>query len=152
MKDPDDKVMPPIRKRSKAKIWIRTGILTVFGIIFGLTLYKDITQESFSWLWALMAFVPALGIGFWMSRFVPMQTHPKWLLVTLSFDRIYFILIVSLVIIKGITGNMLGLTIISDVIICVILGLMISRLSGICLRVHGLKKDMTLVQSSTLNG
>lgn len=149
MTDHDVEIIPPLRKRSRAKIWIRTGILTVFGIIFGLTLYKDIMQDSFRLQWALMAFVPALGIGYWMSRLVPMQVHKRWRVVTFSFDRIYFALILSLVIIKGITGNIMGLTIISDVIICVILGLMISRLSGICLRVHSLKRDITLRQERT---
>lgn len=145
----DDQKIPPTRKQSKAKIWIKTGIFIIFSIIFSLTLYKDMMQGSFRLLWALMAFVPCLGLGFWMSRLVPMQKHPKWQVVTISFDRIYFILIFVLVIIKAITGNILGLTIISDVIICVILGLMVSRISGICLRVHGLKKDMAFLQNST---
>jgi hypothetical protein len=28
---------PPFLKQSRAKIWIRTGILTVFGALFGLS-------------------------------------------------------------------------------------------------------------------
>ena len=147
----NDKGIPPIRKRSSAKIWIRTGILIIFAIFFGLILYQDILLGSFRLSWAIMVFVPCLGIGFWMSRLVPMQVHSRWRIVTFSFDRIYFTLIFSLVMIKAVTGNLLGLTVISNVIICMILGLMISRLSGICLRVHSLKKQMFSIKARTLN-
>jgi hypothetical protein len=70
-----------------------------------------------------------------------MQVHPASRHVTLSFDRIYFALIVLLVIIKAVAGNILGVTILADVVICMILGLMIGRLSGICLRVRDLRPD-----------
>lgn len=142
----DSKEIPSIRKQSRAKIWIRTGILLTFAVIFGLTLYRDVAQESFRWSWALMAFLPSLAIGYWMSRLVPMQVYSELRIVTLSFDRIYFALIFSLVALKYVTGNLLGFTVLADVIISIILGLMVSRLSGICLRVHGLKKAMVLNQ------
>lgn len=143
----NDIKLPPIMKQSRTKIWIRTGIFTVFAILFGLTLYRDIILGNFKWTWAFMVFVPCLGVGFWMSRLVPMQVHSESRIVTLSFDRVYFILIFFLVIIKAVTGNLLGLTILADVIICIILGLMSGRLSGICLRVHALKNNMVINRS-----
>ena len=132
---------PPILKRSRAKLWIRTGILAVFGTLFGLVLYHDITSGAFRWQWAVIAFAPCVPIGFWMRKLVPMQVHPESRFVTLSFDRVYFALIVLLVLIKAIAGNMLGQTVLADVIMCIILGLMIGRLSGICLRVRDLRPD-----------
>lgn len=143
----NDKKLPPIMKHSRTKIWIRTGIFTVFAILFGLTLYRDMILGNFKWAWAFMAFVPCLGVGFWMSRLVPMQVHPESRIVTLSFDRIYFTLIFFLVMIKAVTGNLLGVTILADVIICIILGLMSSRLSGICLRVNALKNNIVFDKS-----
>lgn len=140
----NEKEIPPMRKRSKAKIWIKAGIFAVFALIFSVTLYGDVIRDSFKWTWGLLAFIPSLSVGFWMSSLVPMQGHSEWKIVTLSFDRIYFTLIFSLVAIKAVTGNLLGLTVISDLIICVILGLMVSRLSGICLRVSALKNSMAL--------
>ena len=138
---PDQSEPPPVLKRSRAKIWIRTAILAVFGTLFGLILYHDITSGVFRWSWALIVFLPCLPVGFWMRKLVPMQVHPTSRLVTLSFDRVYFALIVLLVVIKAVAGNMFGLTILSDVVMCIILGLMIGRLSGICLRVHDLRPD-----------
>lgn len=133
---------PAFRNQSRAKLWIRTGIVSVFGILFGLTLYRDLTTGIFLWTWAGAIFVIGLAIGFWMRRWVPMQVHLASQHVTLSFDRIYFGLIVSLVIVKAIAGNILGALVLADVVMCVILGLMLGRLSGICLRVSGLKKWM----------
>jgi hypothetical protein len=70
---------------------------------------------------------------------VPMQVHVNSQQVTLSFDRVYFALILTLVIAKAVTGKVPGLAIWADVLMCVILGLMMGRLSGICLRVRDLK-------------
>jgi len=140
---------PPIMKRSRAKIWIRTGILAVFGTLFGLVLYRDITSGAFYWLWASLAFLLCLPVGFWMRKLVPMQVFPASRHVTLSFDRVYFVLIVLLVIVKAIAGNILGVTILADVVMCMILGLMIGRLSGICLRVRGLRPDEASQQGAT---
>jgi hypothetical protein len=138
---PDSHESPPIMKRSRAKIWIRTGILAVFGSLFGVILYHDIASGVFRWSWALIAFLLCLPAGFWMRKLVPMQVHPASRHVTLSFDRVYFALIVLLVIIKVIAGRLSGATILADVVMCMILGLMIGRLSGICLRVHDLRAD-----------
>jgi Na+/H+ antiporter NhaA len=135
----NDRKAPPVMKQSRAKIWIRTVIFAVFFTLFGLALYRDIQMGHFSYLWALITFVPCLVIGFWMCRLVPMQVHSEFQVITFSFDRIYFALILTLVILKAITGKVLYITVLADVIMCVILGLMVGRLSGICLRVHGLK-------------
>lgn len=131
--------LPPLLKRSRAKIWIRTGILAVFATLFGLALRHDIIAGAFYWLWALMIFAVCLPVGFGMRKLVPMQFHPTSHLVTLSFDKIYFTLIWILVIAKALASRVFGVTILADVVMCTILGLMSGRLSGICLRVHSLK-------------
>ncbi len=74
-----------------------------------------------------------------MSRLVPMQVHSVFEVITISFDRIYFGLILILVIVKELAGEFLRISVIADVIMCIILGLMIGRLSGIYLRVNYLK-------------
>jgi hypothetical protein len=43
------------------------------------------------------------------------------------------------VIVKAVAGRVPGLAVWADVAMCVILGLMIGRLTGICLRVRDLK-------------
>jgi hypothetical protein len=126
-------------KRSRAKLWIRTGILAVFGTLFAYLLYRDMASGVFHWTWALMAFLPFLVIGFFMRGLVPMQVHPESQHITMSFDRIYFAVILLLVIVKAVAGRVPGLAVWADVAMCVILGLMIGRLTGICLRVRDLK-------------
>jgi hypothetical protein len=136
----DSQSVPPVLKQSRAKIWIRTGILGVFATLFGLALYHDIVSGIFRWPWALIVFVVCLPIGYWMRRLVPMQLHSSLGLVTLSFDRIYFALIWLLVILKALATRLWHFSILADIVMCIILGLMIGRLSGICLRVRGLKQ------------
>ena len=133
--------IPSPWRQSRAKLWIRTVILGVFGTLFGLALYREIGAGVFRWSWGLMVFLPSLAIGFWMRRLVPMQVHLSSRCITLSFDRIYFSLILFLVIAKAVAGRIPFMSLESDIIICLILGLMIGRLSGICLRVHSLKKN-----------
>lgn len=117
----------------------------MFGALFALALYPDMASGRFHWSWALMVLLPCLVIGFWMSKLVPMQIHPASQHVTFSFDFIYFALILLLVIAKTITGWVPGMVIWADIIMCAILGLMIGRLSGICLRVRHLKSRHELV-------
>ena len=130
---------PPAFQRSRAKIWLRTGILALFGTLFGIAIYGDLISGAFPWYLALLVFVPSLGIGFWMRRWVPMQVHTVSQHITFSFDRTYFVVILLLVIAKLITGRVPGLLIWTDALMCAILGLMSGRLSGICLRVRALK-------------
>ncbi len=139
MNIPVTQKMPPILRQSRAKLWIRTGILAVFGTLFGLALRRDLMSERFHWPWVLLSFLPCLAIGFWMSQLVPMKVHKAFQCVTLSFDHIYFSLILFLVAAKVIATRIEGTTVLADVIMCAILGLMIGRLSGICLRVRDLK-------------
>ena len=139
-----NQVAPPFLKRSRAKIWIRTGILAVFGTLFGVSLYRAIAAGTFQWTWALAAFLPCFAFGFQMRRLVPMQVHSATQHITLAFDRIYFVLILLLVIAKAITGRAPGLTVAADLLMCVILGLMSGRLSGICLHVRGFKLTASL--------
>jgi hypothetical protein len=135
----DAQSAPPVMKRSRAKLWIRTGILAVFGSLFAVLLYRDMAAGVFHWTWGLAVFLPCLLIGFFMRGLVPMQVHPASQHITMSFDRIYFGVILLLVIVKAVAGRVPGLTVWADVAMCVILGLMIGRLSGICLRVRDLK-------------
>jgi hypothetical protein len=135
-------MVPPLMTQSRAKIWIRTGILAVFATLFGLKLYTDIVSGMFHALWALMALLLCLPIGFWLRKLVPMQVHPASRHVTLSFDRVYFTLIVILVMVKVVAGKTIfSTTNVADVVMCMILGLMAGRLSGICIRVHNLKQS-----------
>jgi hypothetical protein len=139
---------PPIFKQSRAKLWIRTVILAVFGTLFGIALLRDIHIGVFRWSWAAMVFLPCLALGFWMRRLVPMQVHIASRCITFSFDRIYFSLILFLVIAKAVAGRVRFLGLWSDIIMCVILGLMMGRLSGICLRVRSLKKSHHLIDKN----
>jgi hypothetical protein len=132
---------PSFRKRSRAKIWLRTGILAIFAAIFGISLYRDIAAGNFMWLVGLGVFLVCLPIGFQMRKIVPMQVHLGSQAITMSFDKVYFALILILVVGKAVTGKLLHQVMWSDVLICAILGLMIGRLSGICLRVRGLKRE-----------
>ena len=47
----DSTGIPPFRKRSRAKIWLRTGILAVFATLFGITLWQDVAAGTFNWVW-----------------------------------------------------------------------------------------------------
>ena len=69
-----------------------------------------------------------------------MQVHLTSKHITMSFDKIYFAVILTLVIGKLVAGRFFGLTVLADVIICAILGLMTGRLGGIGVRVRGLKR------------
>jgi hypothetical protein len=141
--------VPSNRKRSKAKIWLRTGILAIFVTIFGISLYRDIAAGQFMWLIGLGVFLVCLPVGFEMRKIVPMQVHLGSEAITMSFDKIYFALILILVIGKAVTGKLLHQVTWSDVLICAILGLMVGRLSGICLRVHGLKREHGFIPNRT---
>jgi hypothetical protein len=136
---------PPLLKRSRAKLWIRTGILAVFGTLFGLALSRDIDAGVFRWTWGLAVFLPFLAVGFWMRKLVPMRVHLSSRCVTISFDRVYFSIIFLLVIAKAVAGRVPFMALWSDIIMCVILGLMIGRISGIGLRVRKLKKRHHLI-------
>lgn len=135
---------PAFRKQSRAKLWIRTGIVAMFSALFGVTLARDLIAGVFDWTGAGAIFALGLAVGFWMRNLVPMQAHLVSQRVTLSFDRIYFALIVALVLAKAIAGNWLGAFVFADAVMCAILGLMLGRLSGICLRVSELKKWMRI--------
>lgn len=135
---PED-VTPKITSRSRAKIWIRTGLLAVFGTMFGISLARDIQSGLYPLALGLGTLLVCLPVGFWMRRLVPMRVHLPTRSVVLSFDKVYFILIWILVIGKAISSYLLHLNLPADILMCTILGLMAGRLSGICLRVRGLK-------------
>lgn len=130
---------PSFVKQSRAKIWIRTGLLAIFGTLFTYQLYESINAGYFQWPWALIVFALFLPVGYAMRRLVPMQIHPEHQVITLTLDKVYFITIWALVIAKFVAYYAFSAYIVSDVLMCVILGLMAGRLSGICLRVSHLK-------------
>jgi len=125
---------------SRAKIWIRTGLLTIFSVLFGIYLVRDVTSGVFRWEWGAAIFALCFPVGLWMSHLVPMQAQSAEI-VTLSFDRIYFVLIWLLVIAKFILARIPGMELAADIIMCAILGIMSGRLGGIGLRVRGLKNE-----------
>ncbi len=132
---------PPMMKRSRAKIWVRTGIFLFFTLLFAAALYEDIVRGIFP-AWAVIAiFIPAVGFGFWMSRFVPMEVHSHHQHITFSFDRIYFVLILLLVIVKLVASKFPGWEVLADTIMVFILGMMFGRIGGIGLRVRELKDE-----------
>ena len=130
---------PQVFKHSKTKIWIRTFIVLIFGIIFSFSLYHDLKLKLVSWIFLLIVFGFSLALGFWMSNIVPMQVYLHHKLITFSFDKIYFIIIFILVGIKFISDRMEVTRIIPDGVMSIIMGLMFGRLSGICQRVKKLK-------------
>jgi hypothetical protein len=137
---------PRITSRSRAKIWIRTGLLVVFGGLFGVSLARDIQSGTYPLALGLAILLVCLATGFWMRRLVPMRVHLPTRSVVLSFDRVYFILIWVLVIGKAISSYLLHLNLPADILMCTILGLMAGRLSGICLRVRSLKVQYGFLQ------
>ena len=143
----DSHSVPHPFRRSRTKLWLRTGILLVFGVLFTLALARDAAAGRFHWSWGLTTWLICLPLGLGLSRYVPMQVHLESKHITLSFDKLYFGLILLLVIAKAITGRLDGLALWSDFIMCVILGLMMGRLSGICLRVRALKTIHNLIPS-----
>jgi hypothetical protein len=126
-------------KKSRFKIWLRAFLFVLFSTIFSIYFVRDIANGHFSWGWVALVFVLFIPVGFWMSRLVPMQANHEESAVTLSFDLVYFILIWVLVIAKLIMGHIPSLIVISDVIMCAIMGVMFGRLGGIGLRVRYLK-------------
>ena len=130
---------PSFVKQSRAKIWIRTGLLVIFGTLFTFQLYESISAGYFHWFWALIVFVLFLPVGFAMRNLVPMQVHPEHRVITLSLDKVYFITIWVLVIAKFAGYYAFNAYFVSDLLMCIILGLMAGRLSGICLRISRLK-------------
>jgi hypothetical protein len=126
-------------KRSRFKIWLRAALFVQFCGIFGFYLFRDIANGHFSWEWAFFIFGVFVPVGFLLSRIVPMQVSRDDRVVNLSIDRVYLILIWILVIAKLVTGHIPSLLVVSDVIMCGILGMMSGRLGGIGVRVHRLK-------------
>ena len=133
-------------KKSRFKIWLRAGLFVIFGTLFTVYFFRDIHNGYFNWGWTALLFVLFIPVGFWMSRIVPMQADESVKAVTLSFDRTYFILIWVLVIAKLIASRIPVLITASDVIMCIILGIMFGRLGGIGLRVRQLKTQHGFVE------
>jgi hypothetical protein len=126
-------------KKSRFKIWLRAGLFVMFGSLFTFYFVRDIAHQYFTWAWVIILFLLFIPVGFLMSRIVPAKVDLEAGAVTLSLDRIYFVLIWILVIAKLIASHISSLITISDIIMCVILGVMCGRLGGIGIRVRQLK-------------
>ena len=122
-------VKPSFVKQSRAKIWIRTGLLAIFGTLFTFQLCESIAAGYFHWSWALLVFILFLPVGFMMRNLVPMQVHLEHRVITLSLDKVYFVTIWVLVIAKFVAYYAFGAYFVSDILMCIILGLMAGRLS-----------------------
>lgn len=134
-------------KKSRFKIWLRAFLFIQFSVIFGLYFFRDIAHGYFTWVRVALLFVLFIPIGFLMSRLVPMKADPELRAVTFSLDRVYLILIWLLVIAKLIAGQIPRFIPVSDVIMCMILGIMLGRLGGIGLRVRRLKMQHSFITS-----
>jgi len=139
MNDSINKTTTTIFKQSRTKLWIRSVIWLIFTTIFSISIYKDIELNLFNWFWAITLFVLSAALGFWMKKLIPMTVHHEEKQISISFDLIYFSSIFTLVIFKIFIGWFPEFVIITDIIMCIILGLMSGRLSGTCIRIRELK-------------
>lgn len=126
-------------KKSRFKIWLRTALFFIFGSLFTHYLIRDIHNQYFSLIWAVILFLLSVLVGFQMSSLVPIKVDQDARAVTLSLDHFYLVLIWVLVIAKFVASRFLTWVTISDVIMVLILGIMFGRLGGIGVRVRQLK-------------
>ena len=139
MKPEQTNAKPSFIKQSSGKIWIRTGLLAIFGTMFGIQIIHNVAEGYFHWSWALLVLAICLPIGFMMRKLVPMQVHLDHKVITLTLDKVYFVTIWVLVIAKFAGYYAFTAYFVSDLLMCIILGLLAGRLSGICLRISRLK-------------
>ncbi|HIE57624.1 MAG TPA: hypothetical protein EYP88_05280 [Anaerolineales bacterium] len=128
-------------KPSRYKIWLRAFLLFQFSLIFGFYFVRDIVNGYFTWMGVFITVILFIPVGFLLSRIVPMQADHEQKAVTLSIDKVYLMLIWVLVIAKLIAGHIPAATILADIIMSAILGIMGGRLGGIGLRVRTLKNE-----------
>lgn len=128
-------------KTSRYKIWLRAFLLFQFSLIFGFYFVRDIANGYFTWMGVFITVILFIPVGFLLSRIVPMQADHEQKAVTLSIDKVYLMLIWVLVIAKLIAGHIPAATILADIIMSAILGIMGGRLGGIGLRVRTLKNE-----------
>ena len=128
-------------KPSRYKIWLRAFLLFQFSLIFGFYFVRDIANGYFTWMGVFITVILFIPVGFLLSRIVPMQADHEQKAVTLSIDKVYLMLIWVLVIAKLIAGHIPAATILADIIMSAILGIMGGRLGGIGLRVRTLKNE-----------
>jgi hypothetical protein len=151
MKVKNMKTNPPLRKQSHFKILLRTVIVMIFCTMFGVTLYYDLFHGIFQWYRGAITIILGMVVGSYLSRLVPMQIHEEAGCITLSFDRIYFSIILMLVIAKTITASLLHMKVLTDIIMCIIIGLMVGRLTGTYIRIRRIKTDPGFLLKSRLN-
>jgi len=128
-------------KKSRFKIWLRAFLLIQFSAIFSFYFFHDIANGYFSWRSVAIVFACFIPVGFLLSLFVPIKADFEIQAVTLTLDRFYLFLIWFLVVAKLIIGGIPSFAPEADFIMAAIIGIMSGRLSGICLRVHHLKRQ-----------
>jgi hypothetical protein len=133
-------------KKSRFKIWLRAVLFVVFGTLFTFYFFRDIANGYLNWGRVALLCTVFVPVGFLLSRIVPMQVDTQAKAVTLTLDRFYLVLIWVLVIAKLIASHIPSLIVISDIIMCSILGIMFGRLGGIGLRVRQLKIEHGFVK------
>lgn len=124
------------KKQISVRMFLRTFIVALFGIIFSFSLYNDINSGTFRWQWMMAIIFINICIGFMMSKLVPIHVREANRSVTLSFDRLYFFIVLLLVIVKTIAGYLLSTLFLADVIMCILIGLMSGRLIGLYVIIH----------------
>jgi hypothetical protein len=134
-------------KTSRYKIWLRAFLLFQFSALFGFYFIRDIANGYFTWTWVVITIILFVPVGFLLSRIVPMQPDHEKKAVTLSIDKVYLVLIWVLVIAKLVAGHIPEATVIADIIMCAILGIMGGRIGGIGLRVRALKKEHRFIKN-----
>ena len=128
-------------KTSRYKIWLRAFLLIQFSVLFGFYFIRDIANGYITWTWIVITIILFVPVGLLLSRIVPMQPDHEKRAITLSIDKVYLVLIWVLVIAKLAAGHIPELTVVADVIMCAILGIMSGRIGGIGLRVRALKHE-----------
>lgn len=134
-------------KTSRYKIWLRAFLLFQFSVLFGFYLIRDIANGYFTWTWVVITIILFVPVGLLLSRIVPMQPDHEKKAVTLSIDKVYLVLIWVLVIAKLVAGHIPEATVIADIIMCAILGIMSGRIGGIGLRVRSLKQKHQFINN-----
>ena len=127
-------------KKSRFKIWLRAFLLVQFSAMFSFYFVRDISAGYFSWRNVAVVAACFIPVGALLSLVVPIKADLEAQAVILRLDRFYLFLIWFLVVSKLIIGRVPSFAPESDFIMSAIIGIMSGRLSGICLRVHKLKK------------
>lgn len=128
-------------KKSPYKILLRVFLLLQFSAIFSFYFFRDISNGHFTWTMVAEYILIFLPIGYLMSFIVPMRPNPELNAVTFSLDKVYLFLIWLLVVTKLLASYYYHTDAVADLIMAMIIGIMVGRLTGIILRVRKLNAE-----------